>query len=190
MATELAADIAPCRTLYVRNLPDRLPKQKLIELLHAAFSPYGTVLWISAQKTVKLRGQAFVTLADMASATSALRKMHGSKFLGNVVSVQYAKSVSDKAAQDAPGAKKKRRLEKETALEGQEKAQGTSNGDAEYSAQPSASADERRSCLKAVLAPLLHSRQTRFSSQSSYLRTPPRVQPPCCLICSRDLQDL
>jgi RNA recognition motif-containing protein len=111
-AAEYSTGIAPCRTLYVRNLPDRLPKAKLIHLLHAAFSPYGAVAWISAQKTVKLRGQAFITFEDMTSATSALRKMHGSKFLGNVVSVQYAKNVSDKAAQDAPAARKKRQLEK------------------------------------------------------------------------------
>jgi RNA recognition motif-containing protein len=143
MSTEQAADIAPCRTIYVRNLSERLPKLKLIELLHAAFSPYGAVLWISAQKTVKLRGQAFVTFEDMASATSALRKMHGCKFLGNVVSVQYAKSVSDKATQDAPGAKKKRRLEKEAALKELEKTHGRSNGEPDHSAQLSASADEQ-----------------------------------------------
>jgi RNA recognition motif-containing protein len=113
MATERLADVAPCRTLYVRNLPEKQPKSRIIELLHAAFSPYGAVTWISAEKTVKLRGQAFVTFEDMTSATSALRKMHGCSFLGNVISVHYAKHVSDRASHDAPAARKKRRADRD-----------------------------------------------------------------------------
>ncbi|CDF35859.1 \Probable U2 small nuclear ribonucleoprotein B\\\, partial [Chondrus crispus] len=88
----------PCRTLYVRNLPDKLAKAKLRRLLHAAFTPHGHVVWIVAEKTLKLRGQAFITFEQQSSATQALRKTHATEFLGRVLSVTYARAVSDRAA--------------------------------------------------------------------------------------------
>lgn len=107
------SDVAPCQTLYVRNLPEKIAKKKLRELLHAAFSPYGAVVWVSAEKTLKLRGQAFITFQDLASATAAMRKMHGSEFLDRQIAVTYARSISDKAAPDAPAAKKKRKRDRQ-----------------------------------------------------------------------------
>lgn len=88
----------PCRTLYVRNLPEKLPKAKLRRLLHVAFTTYGHIVWIVAEMTLKLRGQAFITFEQQSSATTALRKMHGTEFMGKQISVTYAKSVSDHAA--------------------------------------------------------------------------------------------
>lgn len=94
---------APCRSLYVRNLPEKLQKTKLRRLLHAAFTTYGHVVWIVAEKTIKLRGQAFVTFEHQSSATNALRKMHGTEFMGRVISVTYAKAVTDRAASSKLG---------------------------------------------------------------------------------------
>jgi RNA recognition motif-containing protein len=104
------ADVAPCRTLYVRNLPDKLPTAKLRTLLHAAFSPHGGVTWIAASKAVRLRGQAFVTFESVEAATAALRAMHGAPFVGKTMSVSYAREVSDKASEE--GAKVVRRKRK------------------------------------------------------------------------------
>lgn len=106
---------APCRSLYLRNLPDKIPKPKLRELLHAAASPHGSVTWISAPKTVALRGQAFLTFEDLSSATAALRAMHGAEFVGKTLSVAYARQVSDKANSDPAGARRKRAQEREEA---------------------------------------------------------------------------
>lgn len=88
---------APCRTLYIRNLPEKINKTKLSRLLHAALSTYGRVVCIVAEKTIKLRGQAFVTFEHQSSATGALRKMHGAEFMGRQIAVTYAKSVTDRA---------------------------------------------------------------------------------------------
>jgi len=88
----------PCRTLYIRNLPEKLKKARLRTLLHAAFTPYGRIVHLVAEKTLKLRGQAFITFDTLASSTTALRKMHGSQFLGRAMSVTYARQLSDPAA--------------------------------------------------------------------------------------------
>lgn len=94
---------APSRTLYVRNLPDKLQKQRLRRLLHATFSAHGRVVWIAAEKTMKLRGQAFVTLQTQAAATAALRALQGSDFLGHALAVAYARQTSDRAGGAALG---------------------------------------------------------------------------------------
>eukprot|EP00177_Eucheuma_denticulatum_P000473 GFKZ01000834.1.p1 GENE.GFKZ01000834.1~~GFKZ01000834.1.p1 ORF type:complete len:230 (+),score=36.03 GFKZ01000834.1:176-865(+) len=86
----------PCRTLYIRNLPEKLNKQRLRALLHALLTPYGHILAIIAEKTMKLRGQAFVTFEHQSSATIALRKLHASPFMGRQISVTYAKQLTDR----------------------------------------------------------------------------------------------
>lgn len=88
---------APSRTLYVRNLPDKLPKQRLRQLLHALFSAHGRVVWIVAEKTMKLRGQAFITFEQQTGATAALRALQSSNFLGRTVAVSYARQITDRA---------------------------------------------------------------------------------------------
>lgn len=88
---------APSRTLYVRNLPEKISKQRLRRLLHAAFSAHGRVVWIVAEKTLKLRGQAFITFKQQAGATAALRAMQGADLLGRTMAVAYARQVSDRA---------------------------------------------------------------------------------------------
>lgn len=86
----------PCRTLYIRNLPEKLNKQRLRALLHALLTPYGHILAIIAEKTFKLRGQAFVTFEHQSSATIALRKLHASPFMGRQISVTYAKQLTNR----------------------------------------------------------------------------------------------
>lgn len=108
VATAPPADTPPCRTLYIRNLPEKLPKAKLRELLHAAASPHGAVTWIAAAKTLPLRGQAFVTFADLGGATTALRELNGAQFVGRELAVCYARSESDRAAPDRGAAKRAR----------------------------------------------------------------------------------
>lgn len=88
---------APCRTLYVRNLPEKVKKARLKKLLHAAFSPHGRVVWIVAENSLKLRGQAFVTFEHQSFATAALRKMHATEFMGRQMLVMYSKTLSDRA---------------------------------------------------------------------------------------------
>lgn len=87
----------PGRTLYVRNIPEKLPKQRLRRLLHAAFSTHGRVVWIVAEKTMKLRGQAFITFERQAGATAALRALQSADFMGRPLVVAYARQETDRA---------------------------------------------------------------------------------------------
>lgn len=93
-ASGASAEPAPCRTLYARNLDEKRGSKELRLLLHALFSPHGEVEWISAHKTLKLRGQAFITFRDLASATAALRRLQGSMFLDRPLHLQYARQQS------------------------------------------------------------------------------------------------
>lgn len=88
------ADAAPCRTLYVRGLDEKRKPAVLRTLLHAFFSPYGEISWISASRALKLRGQAFITFTDVECATAALRGLAGTEFLGQLLQLHYARTES------------------------------------------------------------------------------------------------
>ncbi|KAK4983546.1 hypothetical protein LTR50_007154 [Elasticomyces elasticus] len=82
----------PNSSLYLSNLPDKLPKEDLRRSLYYLFTTYGSVLDIVALKTPKLRGQAHVLFKDVTSATMALRALQGFEFFGKKM---YAKTKSD-----------------------------------------------------------------------------------------------
>lgn len=109
----------PCRTLYVRNLPENCKKQRLRKLLHAAFSPHGRVVYLSAETSLKLRGQAFLTYENLESATTAVEKMNATQFLGKKIVVTYSRQLSDRAGSKALGGEgvmsRKERAEKRKA---------------------------------------------------------------------------
>lgn len=62
------------------------------------FSPYGQVLSIVAMKTPKMRGQAHVAFANVASARSALRALQGFNLYGKDLKLAFAKTKSDAIA--------------------------------------------------------------------------------------------
>lgn len=88
-------DYAPKETLYVRNIEEKLKKTKLKEVLHAAFSEYGRIVTITALRTDRLRGQAWITFQDVESAKAAKRDMHNKEFFGKKIDVQFARERSD-----------------------------------------------------------------------------------------------
>lgn len=53
---------------------------ELKKSLHAIFSQFGTILDIYAEKSLKLRGQAFVIFKDINSASNAIRSMQNFPF--------------------------------------------------------------------------------------------------------------
>ncbi|KAF1924373.1 RNA-binding domain-containing protein [Didymella exigua CBS 183.55] len=88
----------PNRTLYVRNLNDKLPKEDLKRNLYMLFATYGVILDIVALKTMKMRGQAHVVFRDVDSSTQAMRALQGFTFFGKDMQIAYAKSKSDTVA--------------------------------------------------------------------------------------------
>ncbi|CAB3993417.1 U1 small nuclear ribonucleo A, partial [Paramuricea clavata] len=91
-------DNPPNQTIYINNLNEKIKKDELKKSLYAIFSQFGNILDIVAMKTLKMRGQAFVAFADIASATNALRSMQGFPFYDKPMRIQYAKSKSDAIA--------------------------------------------------------------------------------------------
>lgn len=80
-----ALSIIPLLTLpslYIRNLPDKLPKADLKRNLYMLFSPYGVILDVVALKTPKMRGQAHVVFRDIDASTQAMRALEASTFFG------------------------------------------------------------------------------------------------------------
>jgi U2 small nuclear ribonucleoprotein B'' len=90
----MAAANPPNPTLYINNLNDKLTKDELRTQLYALFTTYGRIIDIVASKDSKMRGQAFLVFADLASATSAMRACEGMVFYDKPLRINYAKSKS------------------------------------------------------------------------------------------------
>ncbi|KAF2832007.1 RNA-binding domain-containing protein [Ophiobolus disseminans] len=88
----------PNRTLYVRGLPDKLPKEDLKRNLYMLFATYGVLLDVVALKTMKMRGQAHIVFRDLDASTQAMRALHNTMFLGKYMQIAYAKTKSDTIA--------------------------------------------------------------------------------------------
>ncbi|CAO2649118.1 Nn.00g100670.m01.CDS01 [Neocucurbitaria sp. VM-36] len=88
----------PNRTLYVRNLPDKLPKDDLKRNLYMLFATYGVILDVVALKTMKMRGQAHIVFRDVDSSTQAMRALQGFTFFDKDLRIAYAKTKSDTVA--------------------------------------------------------------------------------------------
>lgn len=71
---------------------------ELKKSLQAVFSQFGKIIDVVAAKTYKLRGQAWVVFADVASSTSAMRTMQGFPFYDKPMRLSYAKTKSDATA--------------------------------------------------------------------------------------------
>lgn len=76
----MSSAVSPNSTLYINNLNDKVNKEELKSQLLALFSTYGRVIDIVARKGAKMKGQAFLSFADLAEATSAMRACEGMIF--------------------------------------------------------------------------------------------------------------
>ncbi|KAF0686643.1 Aste57867_21567 [Aphanomyces stellatus] len=104
-AAEQPADALPNETLYVRNLDDKIKEPRMKEALYGLFSAHGKVLQVLLMKAHRLRGQAWVTFEDVASASTALRALDGTTHFNKIMNVQFAKEKNDLVRMNEPGAK-------------------------------------------------------------------------------------
>ncbi|KAL4451330.1 hypothetical protein ABPG77_009402 [Micractinium sp. CCAP 211/92] len=134
-------DIPPNQTLYVNNLPEKIKKEELRQLLYALFGQFGRIIDVVAMRTDKLRGQAWVVFADIAAATNALRGMQGFPFYDKPIRVSFARTTSNvvavqKGGKAAKAAKGKPPKAPAAAGEGKAKEAAAANGEQ----QPAAAA--------------------------------------------------
>ncbi|BFZ56612.1 hypothetical protein PYCC9005_003659 [Savitreella phatthalungensis] len=92
----------PNQTLYLRNLPEKVRLPVLKELLYHLCLETGVVIDVSARAGVRMRGQAFVVMADIPAAARTLRAIDGLMFMGQPIRAAFAKEVSRIVA-DAEG---------------------------------------------------------------------------------------
>ncbi|TRM68055.1 hypothetical protein BD626DRAFT_480655 [Schizophyllum amplum] len=84
----------PNTTLYLNNLNDKVNKDELRGQIYALFTTYGRIIDIVVSKAPRLRGQAFLVFADLASATTALRACQGMVIYDKPMRIDYAKTKS------------------------------------------------------------------------------------------------
>ncbi|CAA7389320.1 unnamed protein product [Spirodela intermedia] len=112
----LSGDIPPNKTIYIRNLNEKVKKEELKRSLYGLFSQYGRILDVVALKTEKLRGQAWVVFSEVTAASAAVRQMQNFPFYDKPMRIQYAKTKSDCIAReegtDNPKEKRKKQEEK------------------------------------------------------------------------------
>src|SRR5271167_1933343 len=88
-------EVAPNKTLYVRNLDESIKLPILKQDLQTIFSQFGTVINVIAHKNIRMRGQAFIVFADQQAAEKALGTVQEFPFHGKKMQVNYANTLSD-----------------------------------------------------------------------------------------------
>lgn len=87
-------DNPPIRTLYLRNLNEKVGAQELKRRVRVLVSRYASVLDVVVRKAMRLRGQAFVTLGSVQEAELVKSLLHKFFFLGRTVEVYFARSTT------------------------------------------------------------------------------------------------
>ena len=91
-ASASGAPVAPNETLYIQNLNESVAIPGMCvcaandavmkQTLEALFTTYGPVLSIVAHKNLRMRGQAFVSFQDVATASKAKHEVNGFPLYG------------------------------------------------------------------------------------------------------------
>jgi hypothetical protein len=84
-----------CRSVYVRNLEERVKPEQLKSTLEAVFSEYGTVIDIVAKTNLKAKGQAFVVFDKPESAQAAINEVQGFEVFDKPMQLALARTRSD-----------------------------------------------------------------------------------------------
>lgn len=88
----------PCKnhhTLYVNNINERVSQKKLSYVLNHLFGQFGMVAEVRVRKSLKMKGQAFVTYKDFDSCKQAIEKLQGKSVFKKPIRITFAKTGSD-----------------------------------------------------------------------------------------------
>lgn len=84
----------PNETVYIRNLNEDVPLANLKATLANLLSLFGRVVSVQAQKQVRMRGQAFVTMSTPQAAATAVRELQGFMLYGRTMQPSFAQHKS------------------------------------------------------------------------------------------------
>lgn len=82
------------KTLYCKNLNDKVNKKDLKILLFELFIQFGIIDKITIRGGSSYRGQAFILFQDLNSAIDAKNSINGMIVLGKSIHIEYAKENS------------------------------------------------------------------------------------------------
>ena len=107
------------KTVYVRNLHDRVKPKDMATALRSLFEEYGSIVDIVSRSNLKAKGQAFIVYDNEESAAKAIQDIDGFTLFDKSISCAFAQTRSDATvAQEGSSAeleehKKTRQAEKE-----------------------------------------------------------------------------
>ena len=73
---------SPSQTCYVNHINEKLKPLQLKSMLHDSFCKFGEILDVSVKKSLKTRGQGWVTFSSVDSALKAVEALNQTYFLG------------------------------------------------------------------------------------------------------------
>ncbi|KAH3682495.1 hypothetical protein WICPIJ_006525 [Wickerhamomyces pijperi] len=87
------------KTIYLRNLNEKVSINTLKSKLQERLTPYGEILAIKALKSLKLKGQAFVTFVNSEDANKAVESLNkgGLNLWNQQVEIKWANNDSDES---------------------------------------------------------------------------------------------
>ncbi|KAJ2658396.1 hypothetical protein IWW48_004071 [Coemansia sp. RSA 1200] len=129
----------PSRTLYIRNLREKVRIPILTKALRTLFETYGKVVEVRARHSIRMRGQAFIIFSNMDDAIKAHREVQGFVLFDKPMFIEFSRITSDATVAEEGGDvdehKRKRVAEKEKReRDYQEKAAQAASNQAEAAA--------------------------------------------------------
>ena len=82
-------------TLYINNLNEKININELKHELLNLFLKFGKIFEIRISKSLKLKGQAFITFENINDSKKALSDLNGFEFFGKKLNINYAKQTSE-----------------------------------------------------------------------------------------------
>lgn len=120
--------LPPSKTLYIRNLNEKISISEMKETLMEIFSQYGEILQVVLKKNIRMRGQCFIVFSKEEEATAALEDCQEDELFDKNMLINYAKEKSDIVAKlDGTYIPKENREKKEVKSLPQKKVKTESN---------------------------------------------------------------
>lgn len=83
-------------TLYINNLNESIKPDELKRALQAVLKQFGQIVEIVAMKSLKRKGQAYVSFRELEQAVAAQTSMQGFPLFKKPLRIEYAKAEGDK----------------------------------------------------------------------------------------------
>jgi len=90
--------LSPCQTIYVNNLNEKIRHDELKKALTAVFKQFGTIVEIVAMKSMRRKGQAYISFTKLDEAVQAQKAMQGFPLFQKPLRIEFARKNSDKVS--------------------------------------------------------------------------------------------